>query len=118
MKRLFFAAVMLATPDADTGLASGVNNALARVAGLFAVAALGSVAGIVFAGVLGPALPGVEFGAMAETVSDPAIESLRIAATNRAFQAIAAISAVMCLLAAAIAWTTQPAWSASDKLAA
>ena len=42
------AAVMLATPDADTGLASGVNNAVARAAGLIAVAALGAVASVVF----------------------------------------------------------------------
>ena len=43
------AAVMLATPDSDTGLASGVNNAVARAAGLMAVAALGAVASLVFA---------------------------------------------------------------------
>ena len=43
------AAVMLATPDSDTGLASGVNNAVARAAGLMAVAALGAVASVVFA---------------------------------------------------------------------
>ena len=43
------AAVMLATPDRHTGLASGVNNAVARAAGLMAVAALGAVASVVFA---------------------------------------------------------------------
>ena len=56
------AAVMLATPDADTGLASGVNNAVARAAGLIAIAALGAVASVVFGLVAGAALPGVEFG--------------------------------------------------------
>ncbi|RJG43914.1 MFS transporter [Mesorhizobium sp. DCY119] len=104
------AAVMLATPDEDTGLASGVNNAVARAAGLMAVAALGAVAGLVFAKVLGEGAPGVEFGAFSPTPLTPAIEALRVEATNRAFQAIAGISAAMCALAGIIAWVTQPAW--------
>jgi MFS family permease len=102
------AAVMRATPDADTGLASGINHAVARVAGLIAIAALGAVAGMVFAGVAGDGLAGVEFGQ--KIVLDPQLETLRIAATNRAFQAVAAIASVMCFVAAAIAWITQPAW--------
>jgi EmrB/QacA subfamily drug resistance transporter len=109
------AAVMLATPDADTGLASGVNNALARAAGLIAVAALGTVAGLVFGSVLTPPVPGVEFGALAAEIADPAVESLRIAATNQAFAAVAWISSAMCLLSALIAWTTQPSWSDSTR---
>ncbi len=112
------AAVMLATPDEDTGLASGVNNALARAAGLIAVAALGAVAGLVFASVLTPPVPGVEFGGLSTTITDPAIEALRIAATNKAFAAVAGISSAMCLLAALIAWTTQPSWSGSKEPAA
>lgn len=102
------AAVMLATSDADTGLASGVNNAVARAAGLMAVAALGSVAGLVFDSVFGNAAPGVEFGAVVEGTLDPALESLRVSASNRAFQAIAAVAAVSCFAAALIAWATQP----------
>jgi EmrB/QacA subfamily drug resistance transporter len=100
-------AVMLATPDEDTGLASGVNNALARVAGLFAVAALGAVASVVFASVM--TTSGSEFGAPG-VLADPAAEALRVAATNRAFQAIASISSAICVVAAAIAWFTQPSW--------
>lgn len=103
-------AVMLATPDSDTGLASGVNNAVARAAGLMAVAALGAVAGLVFSSAAGTRLPGVEFGGLLSTPLDPALELLRVAASNRAFQAIAAIASAMCLLAAAIAWFTQPDW--------
>ena len=95
------AAVMLATPDSDTGLASGVNNAVARAAGLMAVAALGAVASVVFAASAGASLPGVEFGGLVAVPLEPAAESLRVFASNSAFQAIAAIAAAMCFLAAA-----------------
>lgn len=106
-------AVMMATPDSDTGLASGVNNAVARAAGLIAVAGLGSVAGLVFAAVMGGAqVTGVEFGAAPEAALDAGAEALRIDASNRAFQAIALISAVLCLISAAVAWWTQPSKSA------
>jgi MFS family permease len=109
------AAVMLATPDADTGLASGVNNAVARAAGMMAVAALGAVASLAFAGVAGGGLPGVEYGARPELPLDAAAESLRLAASNEAFRAVAAVGAVACLLAAAVAWVTQPAWDPATR---
>ena len=48
-------AVMTSLSDKDTGIASGVNNAVARVAGLLAVAIGGGVAAIVFEQSLGPA---------------------------------------------------------------
>lgn len=104
------AAVMLATPDSDTGLASGVNNAVARAAGLMAVAALGAMASLVFASVLGGNVAGVEFGARPSAPLEAGVEMLRIAATNNAFRAIAWVSALMCLIASVIAWTTQPSW--------
>jgi MFS family permease len=103
-------AVMLAVTDSDTGVASGVNNAVARAAGLMAVAALGALASVVFSSIV-QGMVGVEFGARPTVPLDAASESLRIMATNRAFQAIALSSAVMCALAALIAWYTQPSWS-------
>lgn len=100
-------AVMQAAPDEDAGLASGVNNAIARTAGLLAVAAFGALAGLVFAGSAG-GIAGFEFGAFPPDGIAADSAMLHTNATNRAFQAIAACCSVVCLLAAAIAWTTQP----------
>jgi EmrB/QacA subfamily drug resistance transporter len=103
-------AVMLAVPDSDTGVASGVNNAVARAAGLMAVAALGAMASLVFSSVA-HGVAGVEFGARPPVALDTASELLRIMATNRAFQTIAAVSSAMCVLAAIVGWLTQPSWT-------
>ena len=43
-------AVMNAAPDSQSGAASGVNNAASRLAGLFAVAIIGTTASVVFLG--------------------------------------------------------------------
>jgi len=101
-------AVMTSVEDADTGLASGVNNAVARVAGLFAVALMGGIAAMVFEQTLGPfaELP-VFFGLQPEAALRPAAESARRAASNAAFATIAYITALLALLSAAIGWLTQ-----------
>jgi EmrB/QacA subfamily drug resistance transporter len=104
-------AVMLAVPDEDAGLASGVNHAVARAAGLMAIAGLGALAGIVFEGVAG-AGRGLEFGAPAQAGD---ADGLRVAASNAAFQALAWASAAMCLVATATAWFSQPAWKGSRE---
>lgn len=101
-------AIMTSVDDRDTGAASGINNAVARIAGLMAVAALGAVVGLAYAAAGGSA-SGSEFGVLPQSDIEPAAEAIRTAATGRAFQAVAAISAVMCFMAALTAWLTQPA---------
>jgi len=99
-------AVMTAVDDDDTGIASGTNNAVSRVAGLVAVAAMGVLAALVFERALGGAaeLP-VYFGLPANGLN-PAEEAIRQAATNTAFSAIALLNAALCMVAALVAWLT------------
>lgn len=99
-------AVMTSVSDGDTGVASGVNNAVARVAGLVAVALLGAVVATAFERNLGAAaeLP-IFFGVVTEGLS-VAEESLRLAATDAAFGAVAYITAALSVVSAAVAWLT------------
>jgi EmrB/QacA subfamily drug resistance transporter len=101
-------AIMTAVEDKDTGAASGINNAVSRIAGLIAVAAMGSVAAWVYARALGTAggldIPG--FGEPPPADLALALDRVRIAAGDTAFAAVALITACMCLLSAIIAWVT------------
>jgi EmrB/QacA subfamily drug resistance transporter len=103
-------AVMGAVPDTDTGLASGVNNAVARAAGLMAIAALGAVAGLIFEGSMRAPAGEASFGVSPDAALDAATEAARVAATNSAFAAVAMIASAACVLAALIAWFSQPSW--------
>lgn len=101
-------AVMTSVEDRDTGVASGVNNAVARVAGLFAVATMGALAALVFGRALGSfAELDVFFGAVPEAALAADAEAARIAATDAGFAAVAYVCAALSLLSAGIAWFTQ-----------
>jgi EmrB/QacA subfamily drug resistance transporter len=99
-------AVMTSVEDSETGVASGVNNAVARVAGLVAVALLGAVVAKVFEESLGSAaeLP-IFFGTMATGLS-AGDEAIRLAATDGAFATICYITAGLSLISALVAWLT------------
>ncbi|MGV8834439.1 MAG: MFS transporter [Devosia sp.] len=99
-------AVMTSVEDGDTGIASGTNNAVSRVAGLLTVAAMGMLAALVFERSLGGAAElEVFFGLPASGLS-PSDEALRQSATNAAFAAIAYLNAGLCLVSALVAWLT------------
>lgn len=98
-------AVMTGIDDTDTGVASGINNAVARVAGLVAVASMGVVVTLVFEHAA--AAPGLSFGRPVPPGQiAPDLETARVAATNMAFAAVAWITAGLAALSGLIAFLT------------
>jgi predicted MFS family arabinose efflux permease len=100
-------AVVNATPDAQSGAASGVNNAASRLAGLFAVAIVGSIATIVFlSSIDGAVLPQMNaaprFGTL-PAVSSPA-RAVVEAAFLDAYSTAMLIAAAFALLASLTAY--------------
>jgi EmrB/QacA subfamily drug resistance transporter len=99
-------AVMTSVNDGETGIASGVNNAVSRVAGLVAIAVLGAVVAPVFERALGAAaeLP-IFFGVASEGLG-AGEDAWRLAATDAAFATVAYITAALSVVSAIVAWLT------------
>jgi EmrB/QacA subfamily drug resistance transporter len=99
-------AVMTAVADEDTGAASGINNAVSRIAGLIAVAAMGGVVAFRYTAVLGDTAGVPGFGEPANLPDD--LDAIRLAASDAAFAAVAWATAALSALSAIITWATIP----------
>jgi EmrB/QacA subfamily drug resistance transporter len=95
------AAVMTAVPDSQTGIASAINNTVARLSGLFAIASLGGVISHVFASHAGGD-PLIGFGQMPHAEATAEAVAQWRSASNAAFAAIAWIAAAMCAVATVV----------------
>ena len=88
------AAVMANAPERDQGAASGINNAIARVAGLIAVSLMGRMAAWSY-GAISPAHPG--FGLAG-------LDAGHIAAASAAFGLVAGLCAALAGVSALVSW--------------
>ncbi len=109
-------AIMLAVDDSKTGSASGINNMVARMAGLFAIAGFGAGIALLFAAsvrgtaldpVLADRLISAGFGErLTGALYQEQVQQVHSAAMNEAFATMAFGAAGLCALAGLIGWFT------------
>src|ERR1700676_1249973 len=97
--------VMASVGEARAGIASGVNNAVARVAGLFAVAAVGAVLFASFSHHLaGPPPAHANDALNAVLAGEAGVTADAIAAFDRALRTVMLVTASWALLAGVAGW--------------
>jgi EmrB/QacA subfamily drug resistance transporter len=99
--------VMASVGDAHAGIASGVNNAIARVAGLLAVAALGAVLFASFSRYLAGIAPAQANEALNAALAGQAgIADSATAAFDRALRTVMLVTALCAALGGVVGWGT------------
>lgn len=100
-------AIMGAVDEDRAGTASGINNAVSRVAGLIAVAAMGSLAGSIYVTAGGS----VSFGALSD--ADGHADAM-----TTAYATLAWVTAGLAAISAGVAWVFIPAATQSSDMRA
>ena len=96
--------VMSSLGEARAGIASGVNNAVARVAGLFAVAALGAVLFASFSQYLAAPPAHANDALNAVLAGQAGLDQDAIAAFDRALRTVTLIAALCAALGGVVGW--------------
>jgi hypothetical protein len=95
---------MASVGEARAGIASGVNNAVARMAGLFAVAALGAMLFASFSHHLAAPSAHANEALNAVLAGEAGVTADAIAAFGRALRTVMLVSALCAALAGVIGW--------------
>ncbi|RFB79086.1 MFS transporter [Methylovirgula sp. 4M-Z18] len=100
--------VMTVADEGLAGTASGINNGVARIAGLFAVAALGIVAALAYRLNIDADLASASYGEPAHADWPPAALAVRAHAMIVAFAAVSVATAALSFASAIVAWRMLP----------